>query len=70
MSPRTGDPPLRVRHFHPDQFELRLMDIGKPRRTYIVEPIEAPVPREHPKPPPERAPAEPPRRKPQETPAR
>lgn len=36
------------------------MEIGKPRRVYTVEPVEAPVPRKEPSPPerrPEREPA-------------
>jgi hypothetical protein len=41
-----------------------VMDIGKPKRIYTVEPLEDPVPRERPEAPaqpaaPERAPAEP-----------
>ncbi len=38
------------------------MDIGEPERTYTVEPLEDPVPRENPESPteaPEREPAEP-----------
>jgi hypothetical protein len=37
------------------------MEIGKPRRTVRVEPLEDPVPRELPEEPPEREPAEVPR---------
>jgi hypothetical protein len=37
------------------------MDIGKPRRTVTVEPVEDPVPRELPEELPEKEPAEPPR---------
>ncbi len=45
------------------------MEIGKPRRTYIVEPLEDPVPREHPaEDPPEEAPFVAPR-EPQKVPA-
>jgi hypothetical protein len=45
------------------------MEIGKPERTYTVEPIEDPVPREAPAPAPEEPPAESPR-EPEEVPAR
>jgi hypothetical protein len=34
------------------------MEIGKPRRTVIVEPIEDPVPRELPEEPPQKEPVE------------
>jgi hypothetical protein len=44
------------------------VEIGKPQRTYTVEPIEDPVPLESP-PAPEEAPAEAPR-EPEEVPAR
>jgi hypothetical protein len=37
------------------------MDIGKPRRTVTVEPVEDPVPRELPEELPEKEPAEAPR---------
>lgn len=32
------------------------MDIGEPRRTYTIEPVEDPVPRERPAPPPDETP--------------
>jgi hypothetical protein len=32
------------------------MDIGEPRRTYTIEPVEDPVPREQPAPPPDEVP--------------
>ena len=44
------------------------MEIGKPQRTYTVEPIEDPVPRE-PSPAPEEPPPEP-EHEPEEVPAR
>ena len=48
---------------------IRVMDIGKPRRTHTVEPLEDPVPRELPEESPEREePAEPPR-EPEQVPA-
>ena len=48
---------------------IRVMDIGKPRRTHTVEPLEDPVPRELPEETPEREePAEPPR-EPEQVPA-
>ena len=43
------------------------MEIGEPQRTYTVEPIEDPVPREAP--PPEEDPAEP-QHEPEEVPGR
>jgi hypothetical protein len=44
------------------------MDIGKPRRTFTIEPLEDPVPRE-PAPEPEEEPA-PPVPRPEEVPAK
>jgi hypothetical protein len=44
------------------------MEIGEPRRTVTVEPLEEPVPRELPEEPPEEEPAEPPR-EPEQVPA-
>ena len=35
------------------------MDIGEPQRTYTIEPVEDPVPREEPSTVPEEAPTEP-----------
>lgn len=52
---------------HPRKAHSRRVEIGKPQRTYTVEPIEDPVPNESP--PPEEAPAEAPR-EPEEVPAR
>jgi hypothetical protein len=43
------------------------VDIGEPRRTYTVEPVEDPVPREQPAP--DEAPLDP-EREPEEVPAR
>jgi hypothetical protein len=37
------------------------MEIGEPRRTVTVEPLDEPVPREQPEEPPAEEPAEPPR---------
>jgi hypothetical protein len=45
------------------------VEIGDPQRTYTIEPLEDPVPRESPPPPPEEPPAEAPR-EPEEVPAR
>lgn len=52
---------------HPRRPQTRAVEIGKPQRTYTVEPIEDPVPREEPAP--DDAPAEP-QREPEEVPAR
>jgi hypothetical protein len=52
---------LRVRLSSVFRHEGIEMDIGKPRRTVTVEPVEDPVPRESPVEPPEREPADPPR---------
>ena len=38
------------------------MEIGKPRRTYTIEPVRTPVPREEPKEPGRKPPPEPRRR--------
>jgi len=54
---------------HPSPPDTGGVDIGKPQRTFTVEPIEDPVPRESPAPPPEEAPAEAPP-EPEEVPAR
>lgn len=35
------------------------MDIGEPQRTYTIEPVEDPIPREEPATVPEESPAEP-----------
>ena len=51
----------------PRRDQTRGVEIGKPQRTYTVEPIEDPVPREEPAP--DDAPTEPPR-EPEEAPAR
>jgi hypothetical protein len=45
------------------------VEIGDPQRTYTIEPLEDPVPRESPSPVPDDAPAEAPR-EPEEVPAR
>jgi hypothetical protein len=63
-------PPDRLTRGHPaDAFDRlytwdkrdRTMEIGKPRRTVTVEPVEDPVPRELPEELPEKEPAEAPR---------
>ena len=46
------------------------MDIGKPKRTYTVEPLKDPIPREQPEKIPEPAPPEPGRRAPAPGPTR
>jgi hypothetical protein len=46
------------------------MDIGKPRRTHTIEPLEDPVPREVPFEPPQEEPAEKPERTPEEVPTK
>ena len=61
-------PPLRVISRHPTVREARDMDIGKPSRTFTIEPVEDPVPREQPLPPAEQDPPEP-LREPEEVPA-
>jgi hypothetical protein len=45
------------------------VEIGDPQRTYTIEPLEDPVPREPAQPPPDEPPAEAPR-EPEEVPAR
>ena len=62
-----GPRPGGVRVAHPRRPQTRAVEIGKPQRTYTVEPIEDPVPREEPAP--DDAPTEPPR-EPEEAPAR
>lgn len=52
---------------HPRQAQSRAVEIGEPQRTYTVEPIEDPVPRESPAP--DEEPAEP-QREPEEVPGR
>jgi hypothetical protein len=54
---------------HPTAAHAFCVEIGKPRRTYTIEPVQDPVPRERPAPPPEKPP---PKRQPQpkEVPAR
>jgi hypothetical protein len=67
---RADDPPPGgVRGHHPREAETRRVEIGKPERTYTVEPVEDPVPRESPAPAPDEAPAETPP-EPEEVPAR
>jgi len=54
---------------HPTPPQTRRVEIGEPQRTYTVEPLEDPVPRESPPAEPDDAPAEGPR-EPEEVPAR
>jgi hypothetical protein len=63
----TGPRPSGVRVHHPRQTQTRAVETGKPQRTFTVEPVEDPVPREEPAP--DDVPAEP-EREPEEVPAR
>jgi len=66
---RQGPPPYGVRVHHPARPQTRRVEIGDPQRTYTIEPLEDPVPRESPSPAPDDPPAETPR-EPEEVPAR
>jgi hypothetical protein len=63
---QPGPPPAGVMGPHPRQEQSSRVEIGEPQRTYTVEPIEDPVPRET---PPDEEPVEP-RREPEEVPGR